>query len=180
MCHGPGYSPPDDPAQPVPVQFDPGPPIVQSAVLSIGRAAPWHDACLLRRGCSRAPISLGRCGLFTTGRDWADLLPEAESRNGERVHVRGVLAVGQVLSTAIDCGEGGCCNGSHGPIVLAGIQDVLGLKGLACDGDDSEACCDAPAYGQRVIATGRLVPETETSAAGDWMIEDPEICTIDP
>ena len=147
-CHGPGYSPPDNPGRLVRVRFDEGAPVGHSAVLSSGRAAPWRDNCLARRGCTRAPIAVHKCGFLASGRNWSDLSSEAESLNGEEVRVRGVLAVGALSITAIDCGEGGCCNGSKGPIVLAGARDVLALRGLACNGDDSEACCDAPAYGQ--------------------------------
>jgi hypothetical protein len=84
------------------------------------------------------------------------------------------------MLTAKGCEGGFCCNDSAAPVVLAGATDVLGLKGLWCRGDDSEACCDAPAFGQTVIATGRLVPETESHAAGPWMLEDPKICVIGP
>ena len=179
VCKGPGYSPADDLDRPVMAQFEPAVPVVESAVVTLAPSATWDGDCLVRRGCGRAPIVLSRCGFFAMGQSWSDVLPEAESLYGEKVSVKGVLGVAAVMSYAMGCDQG-CCNETNGPIVLAGATDVLGLKGLWCHGDDSELCCDAPAYGQTVIATGRLVPETESQVLGAWMLQDPEICIVSP
>jgi hypothetical protein len=174
LCHGPGYSPPGAPDAPVIVEFDPGPPLAESAVVPFGPSVAWQDDCLARRGCSRGPSPIPRCRPGTTSRPWADVLAEANPLVGQTVHVRGVLAVELTYDTAFDCGEGSCCDERGGVIVLSGASLPLVLGGLSCAGDDSEVCCDAPAYGQTVIATGRLEWATEGLRA--WMLEQPELC----
>jgi hypothetical protein len=91
--------------------------------------------------------------------DWSSILASRGALNGQIVHVRGPLGVHGFGKTLMGCeatdGEG-CCNGVWGHIVLGGEQ-FLELPGLGCSGDDSAQCCDAPAFGQTVVATGLLV-----------------------
>jgi hypothetical protein len=176
VCHGPGYSPPAAPDAPVTVQFDPGPPLSESAVVQSWSAA-LDDECLARRGCSRAPALVPRCGSLATARPWSEVLAEADTRVGQTVRVRGALALEPTYRTMIDCGEGGCCNDVGASIVLAGgVTEPLRLDGLSCAGDDSEICCDAPAYGQTVIATGRLEPAGGNAGTANWMLVEPRLC----
>jgi hypothetical protein len=176
-CKGPGYSPPEDLDRRLTVQFEPAIPVAETAVVTLPHGAP-DDSCLIRQRCRGAPIALHRCGFFSRfaiGNALSDVLPDAEFRPaGEKVSVRGILGVGAAGVAPVGC-DASCCSQSFAPVVLAGATDVLGLQGLSCRGDDSELCCDAPAYGQTVIATGRLV-----LSMGAWMLDDPEICILGP
>jgi len=42
-----------------------------------------------------------------------------------------------------------------------------------CTGDDSRLCCEAPAFGQTVIATGVL-----TESAHGWGLDNPIVCEV--
>jgi hypothetical protein len=53
-----------------------------------------------------------------------------------------------------------CCNHRGGPVVLAEGPQSLALDGFFCSGGESQAWCNAPAYGQSVVATGVLVKTT--------------------
>jgi hypothetical protein len=185
LCHGPGYSPPDSPGLPVAVRFDPGPPIAESAVVMVGRSTSWGPECLVERGCSRALVPIPRCGWLASARPWSEILPDASSLSGQVVHVRGVLGVALGFNTMMGCGPMPgtgtslapgepettyCCNTTSGDIAIGDAAGFLTLEGLSCGGDDSEMCCDAPAYGQSVIATGRLEPA--------WRLDDPSLCAL--
>ena len=176
-CKGPGYSPPEDLDRRLTVQFEPAIPVAETAVVTLSHGAP-DDSCRIRQRCRGAPIALHRCGffsLFAIGDTLSDVLPNAEFRPaGEKVSVRGVLGVGALSSWAVGC-ESSCCSQMFAPVVLAGATDVLRLQGLECQGDDSEICCGAPAYGQTVIASGRLGLGTD-----GWVLDDPEICIVWP
>jgi hypothetical protein len=90
--------------------------------------------------------------------------------------VRGSLGIhgGSMSQTACFAPGGGkpaCCNGSTGTVILDGVPAPLKLEGLFCAGDESETCCNAPAYGQTVVATGRL----KRSSSG-WTLSEPTVC----
>jgi hypothetical protein len=122
----------------------------------IRRSLHWK---LVKRGCSVVPVAVTPCAAEVHARDWAELLAEAPTLVGKTVHVRGPLGVGPTFSTLKGClgGTGrACCNSTDGAVVIGGASKTLALEGFYCSGDDSEVCCNAPAYGHSVIASGKL------------------------
>jgi hypothetical protein len=77
------------------------------------------------------------------------------------------------------CGAGRCCNEETRPLVVAddagGASAGLLLTGFDCRGDDSRVCCNTPASGQEVIATGRL-----TGTWGSWRLAPAALCVVPP
>jgi hypothetical protein len=68
-----------------------------------------------------------------------------------------------------------CCNRVGGSIMMAGTPP-LRLEGLYCSGDDSQVCCNAPAYGQTLVATGKLEPGINGSGENVWKLVAPTLC----
>ena len=50
----------------------------------------------------------------------------------------------------------------------------IGQPKFSCDGDESRLCCRTPAFGQMVVATGKLVG----SKARGWDLMSAEICEV--
>jgi len=78
--------------------------------------------------------------------------------------------------TEMECAERGCCNQARSAVVLGGATETLALEGFQCSGDDSQVCCNAPAYGQMVVATGRLARNASNPAIR-WTLQDARLCT---
>jgi len=158
VCWGEGYSPPAAPDVPVPIALEPPPPTSNAAFVGAEDGSKFSASCLARRGCDFGPAPLPACVPSDDARDWASVRRTAADHVGELVSVKDVIAVGPLTSTLAGCRapDGiGCCNRSGGPVVL-GDAPALELDELFCAGDDSGACCNAAAYGQLVIARGRL------------------------
>jgi hypothetical protein len=159
VCWGEGYSPPGAPDIPRPITLEIPPPLDEAAVLGPDDDARFSASCQVRKKCAFGPAPLPACAADLHVEDWSALWGSAKSRVGEVIHVRGAVAVGAVSSTMRGCGllrDGQrCCNWSSGPVVL-GDAPALSLDRLFCAGDDSSVCCNAPAYGDTLIATGRL------------------------
>ncbi|MEP6654072.1 MAG: hypothetical protein ABJA82_11985 [Myxococcales bacterium] len=190
-CWGEAYSPPRALDVPVAVTLEPTAPIGETAVIRFGDPAPWDDkSCLARRGCTTSVTPLPRCTRVAAGPDagavdvptWSQLEPQAETLSGRAVRVRGPLGVGGMATTAMGCGTArgkrACCNRTSGPILLGGgAAGALALNGLSCYGDDSQACCNTPAYGQNVVAAGRLTPRPdEFPREPHWMLVEVKLC----
>ena len=71
-----------------------------------------------------------------------------------------------------------CCNHAGGPVLLGGAAQTLALEGLYCTGDDSATCCNAPAYGQVVVATGLLerAPPSPDRTTSGWRLSGVSLC----
>jgi hypothetical protein len=158
VCWGEGYSPAGAPETPVRVAFEPAPAEAETAVFGASDRTRLWSGCIARRGCEPlSPLPLCDADLHVT--EWRDLLASARELSGTIVNVRGPLGVGMGSQTAMACrttsGDFACCNGASSPVVL-GDANGFALAGFGCLGDESAECCDAPAYGQTVVATGRL------------------------
>jgi hypothetical protein len=159
----------------VPIVFEPQANGGEAAVVGASDARGWSPGCLVSSGCLTAAAPLARCDPSLAAKEWRDVEPTADTLMGQVVHLRGPLGVGPMGSTLMGCppSDGqGCCNRVGGPVVLGGASP-LALAGFFCAGDESQACCNAPAYGQPVVATGRLM---RNEASGPWTLVDAALC----
>ena len=108
--------------------------------------------------------------------------------------MRGPLVVGLVggttvacTSQAYSCIEAGasvacisqeyasCCNDESAAVVVGGAPEQLALYRVECRDDESLLCCEAPAYGQSVVANGRLEYDRSEWWLG-WSLHDVTLC----
>jgi hypothetical protein len=165
VCWGERYSPPGAPDLPLPITLEPLPKVTETAVVGAEDGSGYSASCLVRKGCNFGPAPLPACASDLLVSDWETLRGSASVHIGELVHVRGAVAVGSQITTAKACraSDGiGCCNTTSATVVL-GDGPALRLDGLFCAGDDSLACCNAPAYGDSLVASGRLAAKVKQS-----------------
>jgi hypothetical protein len=165
------------PPVPVPSDIIVDEPPAEIAEIAVIRPSPSHaarsygESCLVRRGCPVAAPTLPTCEPGPTPPRWSELLPSAASLAGRIIRVRGPLGIGWFTGTRHDCARGsgrsGCCNSAGAAVLLGGAPETLGLQGLFCMGDESQTCCNAPAYGQEVVVTGFLTT-ARTDGRGNW------------
>jgi hypothetical protein len=166
LCWGEDYSPASEPTRPVAIAFAATQP--RSAVVELPPPAgqPWPKDKLIHTGCATPPQEIPACAPGATGQSWSALLPRATSLREQTVFVADRLLVGP----------------SHGKalrwIVLGEGDQALRLKAPytnpGCAGDESLLCCSLPAFGQRVVAKGKLVG----SADGGWGLWSAELCEL--
>ena len=142
-----------------------------SAVLTMSPGArEWQASCQIHRPCpplrplKRCPAPTACAAPVRT----VDAVRLEGAGEGVRTTLRGPLWIGgQVTTTLKGCPPGMCCNQ-----VAAGLSlGVVTLDGLGCGGDASQLCCDAPAFGQIVVATGVL-----QRSGTAWTLFAPELC----
>jgi hypothetical protein len=176
VCWGEGYSPPQVPDRPVPITFETPPPIGETAVIQNGDPASWSGRCRARLGCTRSPLALGPCAPSAKTSPLAEVFARATARAGEVVRVRGMLRVGPTFETLVGCAEHACCNSASSEIFIVDERNAFALAGLGCSGDESLQCCNAPAYGQTVVAEGRLEAVRDAQPGTSWRIVEPKLC----
>ena len=191
VCWGDKYSPPGAPGQLVSIAFEPLPPLGDLATVG-DNASITKTNCQIQRACREPVKNLPRCSGGGKARAASEVLAAAPTLAGQIVRVRGPLGVGRQsdgassaprnpigIETKCDS-EVECCRHVWMPVVLGGADNgTLALDGLHCSGDESRACCNAPAFGQTVVATGRL--ERGTPALGfanvaAWRLADVRVC----
>jgi hypothetical protein len=102
--------------------------------------------------------------------------------SGQVLSVRGPLGVGELLVfvEASSSSEARPCSPDllHVRVALLG-PSRLNLDGLECGGDESLACCNAPAFGQEVVATGRLEHDffARTPDDSGWKLTGVSLCS---
>jgi hypothetical protein len=69
-----------------------------------------------------------------------------------------------------------CCNSSFFPLVVVSDARALRVDGLDCHGDESRACCNLAASGERVMAEGTL--EEEEHGPPGWVLRSPKLCAL--
>lgn len=177
-CWGEAYSPRGAPNQPVPIAFESAVPVQETAVIGAGDPSHYSASCLIRTGCDFGPPPTPHCDAGTRVSSWNELARSASASAGTTVSVRGTIGVGTLHSTLVGCKapDGiACCNRVGGSVLLAG-NPPLSLEGMYCSGDDSQACCNAPAYGQTVVATGKLERVDHGSRESTWKLVAPTLC----
>jgi hypothetical protein len=180
FCWGEGYSLPNALDVPVAIELVPPPNVMEVAVVGATDPEGWDAKCLVRTKCTISAQPLGACGPDVHARDWSEVLSSASNSTGQRISVRGPLGVGPQGTTLVGCGGAsgrGCCNRVRGSVVLGGASETLTLGGFFCDGDDSQSCCNAPAFGQSVVATGELTPTPSQGKHMPWVLAHAELCS---
>ena len=184
VCWGEGYSRPNALDVPVAIELGSSPNVAEVAVLGATDPAGWDANCLVRTKCTVSAAPLEACGPDVHARDWSEILTLAPKTAGQRISVRGRLGVGPWgTSTLIGCtgrNGRGCCNRSRGSVVVGGASELLTLAGYFCEGDDSQSCCNAPAFGQSVVATGELKSPESQPEIGPWYIARAVLCAESP
>lgn len=189
VCWGEKYSPPGTPSRPVPIVFEPIPSLGDLAVLDGSPVLAARRKCQLQRPCPHPVQKLPACAEDNDqGRSVSEILGTTKSLGGPIVvRVRGALGVGSLEPTP-ESGIGGanvacdpadsCCERLEAAALVGGPEAAIMIQGLGCVGDESRACCNTPAYGQRVIATGTLVRAASNRTAVEWQLANASVCEV--
>ena len=118
----------------------------------------------------------------------ADILARAKSLSGGIVRVRGALGVGAVVPGPSVGGMNvdrpscdpavSCCGHLWARVLVGGADGALAIESMSCSGDESRVCCNAPAYGQSVIASGVLVREQQGQTTVGWRLVNVTVCEV--
>jgi hypothetical protein len=97
--------------------------------------------------------------------------------SGEAIAVRGALRVLRGKITSVWCDNTQvCCNRASSNVFIGDPPRGAFLE-YGCGGDESRQCCNAPAFGQEVVVSGKLVPRSHGEWDGaHWSITDAELC----
>lgn len=125
----------------------------KSAVVDFERTERWPPKRRIHSPCP-ALAPLPRCG-SDEPRDAEALFRSEALAVGDSVTVRGTLGLGGGFTTARRC-TNQCCNRSNTGVILGTPPLALPLETFVCAGDESRQCCDAPAFGEVVVADGKL------------------------
>jgi hypothetical protein len=181
VCWGEAYARANAADTPVAIELEPMARPTEVAVVGSDHPEEWDQACRIRKGCTISVRPVPPCGPDVHPRDVSEVLATASSLEGQTLQVRGLLGVGPLMNTMKGCpGPGGrrCCNSSGGPVVLGGASKTISLNDFFCAGDESIACCNAPAYGQSIVAAGRLEHGDDMGArASGWKLAGATLCS---
>ena len=187
VCWGERYSPPSAPGKLVEIVFEPRPPLGDLAVIDGPAATTTKPNCQIHRPCPKLVQRIPPCvDDSDAGRPASEILAKTESVAGGKVRVRGVLGVGGLRPSPNGFFTGGtrcnpavsCCRDLWTPALIGGPDSALAIDRHGCAGDESRACCDLPAFGQQVIATGRLERERQDLTTVGWRLVDASVCEV--
>ena len=197
VCWGEGYSPADARDRPVPIAFEPLPPLPPPPVNpnpapidSPAGKYPWGESCQIHRPCDVVARAIPACpaGAHGISAEAADALPAA----GATVSVQGSLRAGGGHNKLMSCREVdpvtqkprndvmACCNAGWCEVVVGDEgKKQIPLDGVRCVGDESRLCCDVVARGQLVIVTGTLVPNRDAHwDRSPYKLGNAQICSV--
>jgi hypothetical protein len=149
----------------------------------------WSPDCLIHRACPKPTTALPRCFATLQAVPWDELRRQTELYLGKTVSVSGSLRVSPAIGeTAVGCPADHCCNDSSTHFILASgnVAHSLSLRVRGkdpdqCVGDDSRLCCEHPATGQLVVATGVLqVDPSRRWEPRGYTISRPDLCELVP
>ena len=196
VCWGEKYSPALAQDQVVPVVFEALPGMGDQAIIDgpAATASAGKAKCQSERACSQPAQRLPRCeGDNDPGRPVAEILGRAQSLSGGVVRVRGALGVGPLVGAPsvadmemqnesirrASCDPAvTCCKQTLAPVLVGGADGAVSIEGMWCSGDESRACCNAPAFGQTVIASGVLVREQRHLTTVGWRVVNGSVCEV--
>lgn len=195
VCWGDSYSPPGAPREPVSIAFQALPvaaanPNFVSIDASRHVDPPWGKTCMLGRGCPAPTRAIPACPSNVSAPPLSALIAADPKPIGQLVTITGPLNLGATslrkpscrevdLKTGEELDVRSCCaNSNFTPVIVGEPGSELGasvvLEGLACDGDESRACCNVAARGQTVVATGVLA--AQESLVSPWKLTNAQVC----
>ena len=155
----------------------------REALLGGGNPKHWEKRCSIHRPCSLFK-ALRPCDAKLSA---LDSLPSSPiDRQGQVVALRGTLALTPVVTTAAGCEpkphdpRQPCCNEVGTAAVIQCGDTAVVLDRLGCFGDESRLCCNTPAFGQAVVAVGKLVRFPPEWGGVEWQLDDPRLCLQAP
>ncbi len=182
VCWGENYSPRGALDAPVTIALKPVLSATEVAMLGPEAGTGFAPSCLVREGCDYGPARVPACTPNLQIEDWSALRGSAAAFVGKVVNVRGAVAVGPTSSTLKGCvnrnsSDYVCCNRAGATVVL-GDAPALALAGQFCSGDDSALCCNAPAYGDILVASGHLEKSDSATSGGlsPYQLTDVTFC----
>jgi hypothetical protein len=139
----------------------------------------WPRRCQIWSTC----LPLKKVPLCAASLHWVDVAEvsteQAPGAVGSRVSVRGALGLLGGLVQAPYCDRSKlCCTRRTSNAFLGSEPHGLFLSDHGCVGDESRQCCDIPAFGQTVVASGTLQaipPELRTGGIA-WELTDVMLC----
>jgi hypothetical protein len=179
VCWGQGYAGAGPLDQPVSVTFATAVPAGQAAQFDLPRDD--HDQSQVGLlPCQRVVAPLPACSpqIASGARAWSDVLADAPTRVGRTIGVRGALDVSEYRNMMTSNPPW-----VSAPLVLGGAPPLF-LGDHSCGAYGTRRiCCDLPAYGQTVVATGRLEalpPGSLYSQESPWLLASPTLCEETP
>lgn len=148
----------------------------RSAVQDVGEAKQWPKLCYIARPCP-ALAALRPCPSNIQAIEASSIAGgAAPGIIGNELAVRGRLGLFGGTRTAKYCGKWKCCNKMGTLAFLGDPPHGLYLAPHGCFGDESRRCCTVPAFGQEVVAVGKLSQLGEGDQGVFWGLRDTSLC----
>jgi hypothetical protein len=151
--------------------------IGRAAVDDAGVARDWPKGCKIWSACAPAP-TLKPCAPDLQARDARTITQAAPGAPGDIVAVRGPLVLHFAQKDAVGCDHAvQCCHHVSINTFVGEPPNGVFLAPYGCFGDESRRCCTAPAFGQEVVARGKLRELGGRGRGGAfWALTGAELC----